>query len=174
MKWKDNLLNDFIFQLHHSKENYSTVLEQIENKDTISIHLAVFNDLFLKPILDKDKKIESRFSINRTSPFRKVHSGDIVLIKRVAGNVLGFFICGKIDYWILNKNINLLELEIKYSEAIYSKIDTNFWKTKTNSKFATFIEIKELFLIDEISISKQDRTSWTILRDRNRQLLFEF
>ena len=52
-------------------------------------HLAVFIEPFLTFVLDGKKKVESRFSINEAAPYRKVHRGDVILIKWSGGPVVG-------------------------------------------------------------------------------------
>src|ERR1700680_4435376 len=53
------------------------------------IHLAVFVEPFLGYVLDGSKTVESRFSVNRCAPFGKVSRGDVVLLKRAGGAVVG-------------------------------------------------------------------------------------
>src|SRR5215210_2794220 len=53
------------------------------------IHLAVFVEPFLDYVLDGSKTVESRFSVNRCAPFGKVSPGDMVLLKRAGGPVVG-------------------------------------------------------------------------------------
>ena len=45
------------------------------------IHLAIFVEPYLTYVLDGKKTVESRFSINRSPPYKKVKSGDIVFVK---------------------------------------------------------------------------------------------
>src|SRR5271169_6453922 len=54
-----------------------------------AIHLAVFIEPFLGYVLDGTKTVESRFSINRCAPFGKVSQGDVLLLKRAGGPVVG-------------------------------------------------------------------------------------
>src|SRR3954452_24578662 len=53
------------------------------------VHLAVFVEPYLGYVLDGSKTVESRFSVNRCAPFGKVRRGDIILLKRSGGGVVG-------------------------------------------------------------------------------------
>ena len=54
-----------------------------------AIHLAILIEPYLSFILNGKKTIESRFSINRIAPFDKIQTGDIVLLKRAGGPLVG-------------------------------------------------------------------------------------
>src|SRR5262245_49036942 len=55
----------------------------------LSIHLAVFVEPFLTYLLDGQKTIESRFSAVRCPPYDRVATGDVLLVKRSGGPVVG-------------------------------------------------------------------------------------
>ena len=57
----------------------------------VSLHLAVLVQPYLDFILDGQKTIESRFSIRPIPPYRRVESGDIVLLKASGGPIVGAF-----------------------------------------------------------------------------------
>ncbi len=173
MKWKDKLLKEFIYQLNSSNEDWDSTINQIVRSDgAIGIHIAVFNEPFLSAVIQGKKLVESRFSLIRVNPFRKVYKGDIVLIKKTAGNVLGFFFCGNIEYWVLNSKSSLKELELKYSTAICSNLDPKFWESREHSRYATLIEIQEIHILKSFGIGKKDRTSWTVIKEKYKPLIF--
>src|SRR5262245_51208695 len=53
------------------------------------VHLAIFVEPFLDFVLSGKKTVESRFSVNRCPPYEHVSRGDIVLLKRASGPVVG-------------------------------------------------------------------------------------
>lgn len=173
MRWKDNLIKEFLSQLKNGAKDGESIIDQIVSNDGIGLHMAIFNEPFLSAILDKRKLYESRFSIKRINPYRKVYNGDIVLIKRNAGKVIGFFVVGKVDYWIKNNKTSLHQLEIEYAEKICSNLDSDFWKNRINCKYGTFIEIREIHLFKSFGIDKQDRTTWIILKERYNPSIFD-
>jgi hypothetical protein len=61
----------------------------LEEPIPYGIHLAVFIEPYLQFILDGQKTVESRFSANRSAPYQQVGKGDVVLLKRTGGPVMG-------------------------------------------------------------------------------------
>ena len=61
------------------------------------VHLAIFQQPFLDRILEGKKTIESRFSKVKCSPYGVVDIGDLVLMKKTGGLVLGEFIVSKVE-----------------------------------------------------------------------------
>lgn len=173
MKWKDKLLSEFIFQLKNSENSWELTIDQIISNEGIGVHMAIFNEPYLSAILGKKKVMESRFSINRVNPFRRVYKGDIVLIKKTAENVIGFFICGNIEYWVKNGSSNFEELEKKYGQRICTSLDHHFWTVREHSKYGTLIEIQEVHLLKGFRIAKQDRTTWVVLKERYKLTIFD-
>src|SRR5713226_860390 len=62
-----------------------------------AVHLAVLVEPYLQYILDGKKTVESRFSSRRSTPYRRVRRGDIILLKRAAGPVVG--LCQVSEVW---------------------------------------------------------------------------
>src|SRR4051794_23702908 len=56
---------------------------------SFSLHLAVFVEPYLDYVLSGRKTIESRFSVVRCPPYRRVQPGDAVLLKASGGPVVG-------------------------------------------------------------------------------------
>ena len=52
------------------------------------LHLAVLKEPYLEFILKGEKTVESRFSIRRRAPYKRVEKGDVVILKQQSGNVL--------------------------------------------------------------------------------------
>src|SRR5438105_2049595 len=62
-----------------------------------AVHLAVCAEPFLRYLLEGRKRVDSRFSTRRSAPYARVPCGDIVLVKRAAGPVVG--LCRVTDAW---------------------------------------------------------------------------
>lgn len=172
MKWKDKLLSEFISQLRNSNQNFDPLISKITSNEGVGIHLAIFNEPFVSAMFSKNKIMESRFSINRINPFRRIYEGDVVLIKKTAGNVVGFFISGKVEHWVKSKGSSFQDLETRYGKAICTYLEPNFWVNRKESRYGTLIGIKEIHFFKEFNIGKQDRTTWVVLKERNRPSIF--
>src|ERR1700733_995238 len=68
----------------------------------VGIHLGVFVEPFLEALLDGRKTVESRFSVHRWAPFDRVQSGDLILLKRSGGPVVGIAVAGEASYYELD------------------------------------------------------------------------
>lgn len=122
------------------------------------VHLAVFHEPYLGYILDGKKTVESRFSINRISPFGRVSDSDIVLLKRASGPICGACTISRV--W----NYDLTEIDIDFIKQRFSKrlclTSTDFWGKKTTANYATLMLIESVFQFVPFSINKRDRRSW--------------
>lgn len=137
-----------------------------------SIHLAILVEPYLKFILDGKKTVESRFSINKIAPYEKIYKGDIILLKRSGGPIIG--ICKVTDcrfYRVNSKSLS--EIKRNFSKALCIH-DSRFWKEKESSLYATIISIDKVVAIDPISFVKRDRRGWIVLHKKteNNTMVF--
>lgn len=168
MKWKENLIKKVIIELKRDN-NWKNVIRKIEYNEEIGVHLAVFNEPFLSLIFSGDKKIESRFSKNKISPYKKIHKGDIVVLKASGGPVLGLFLADDVKFYNGTKEGWLNNIESEYSELICSKYDPHFWNNRSKSQYATFISVKNVKKFNPFKIDKTDRTGWSVIIQRSIQ-----
>src|SRR5687767_10631022 len=61
------------------------------------MHLAVLIEPYLEFILNGLKSVESRFSMKRLPPYRSLERGDVILLKRSSGPIVG--IAEVSDHW---------------------------------------------------------------------------
>src|ERR1035438_10228161 len=113
MKWKGKLINYFINELCNDSK-WSNTVENVLTDPNVGIHLAIFTEPYLSLILKGEKKIESRFSINKISPFKKVAKGDVILLKESGGFVNGVFVAGDVIFYSNIDKIILKEIEMNY------------------------------------------------------------
>ncbi len=172
MKWKDKLIKNINSELEQS-EIWAELLERVLADPNIGIHLAIFNEPFLALIYKGEKEIESRFSINKISPFLKVSSGDLIILKSSGGPVTGFFIAGQVKYYSNLDTTKLNKIEIKYGRKICSNYDPNFWVDRKLAKYATLIEVKKVFALNPFKIEKKDRLGWSIIKKKQSDFLFK-
>lgn len=166
MKWKDKVFKEIINGIANDSE-WNKITEKLKsNRNDFGVHVAIFSEPYLTLLLNGTKKVESRFSINKISPYGKIFKDDIVLVKKGGGPVVALFVAGDIQF-ISGLNINKLKIvEALYSERICSEVDPLFWKNRENSKFATLIEVNLVKEIDPFFINKSDRTAWSVVQNR--------
>lgn len=129
----------------------------------VGIHLAVVLEPYLQFILDHSKSVESRFSRNGCAPFGRVAAGDVVLLKRSSGPVVG--LCTVSDVWDYRlKPETLLEIKDRFGPAICPQ--DGFWESRRDAVFATLMRIDGARSLPDLVIPKKDRRGWVVLRDQ--------
>lgn len=164
MQWKVKLVNYLIEQLKEDTQ-WKNTIEKLLVDSSVGIHLAIFNEPFLSLVFKREKKIESRFSINKRSPFEKVKKGDVIILKESGGLVTGVFIAGEVRFFHLTNIKTLESIEANFGKAICAEYNTNFWRDRAKSKYATLIEVKKIKKILPFKCEKKDRSGWSILRE---------
>lgn len=124
----------------------------------VGVHLGVFVEPFLEAILDGRKTVESRFALHKCAPFARVRPGDVILLKRSGGPVVGIAVAGEARYYELDAR-KLDDIRERYASQIFAE-DDEFWEARAEKRFATLIDIDEVAKIDNIEIEKRDRRGW--------------
>jgi hypothetical protein len=129
----------------------------------VGIHLAVVLQPYLQFILDHSKSVESRFSRNGCAPFGRVATGDVILLKRSSGPVVG--LCTVSDVWDYRLAPGtLLEIKERFGPAICPQ--EGFWEDRRDAAFATLMRIDGARSLPDLLIPKKDRRGWVVLRDQ--------
>ncbi|SRR6266702_8579539 len=136
-----------------------------------ALHLAVLVEPYLQFILDGRKTVESRFSTRRFPPYKSVQRGDVILLKRSGGPIMG--LCQVADAWFYQLDpTSWKTIQEEFAQAICAQ-DPIFWKDREHASFATLIRIKHVRSLMPIQYNKRDRRGWVILQDVNEQLSFD-
>lgn len=135
-----------------------------------SVHLAVLVEPYLQFILDGSKTVESRFSVRRFPPFNCVEPGDVILLKRSSGPIVG--ICEVTSAWFYRLNPkSWQEIRTEFTQALCAQ-DPNFWLTREAASFATLMRIHRVLEISPTQCNKRDRRGWVVLRTRQERFDF--
>lgn len=127
-----------------------------------TIHLGIFIEPYLQLIIEGKKTIESRFSINRTAPYCKVAKGDLLLLKRSGGPIVG--VCQITQAWsyVLDQD-KWDTLKTQYAKALCIHSPA-FWEQKRNANYATLMKVQHVRPIEPaIPFIKSDRRGWLAL-----------
>jgi hypothetical protein len=125
-----------------------------------TIHIGIFHEPFLGWVLDGRKTVESRFSQNQVAPYAAVEQGDILLLKRVAGPVVG--ICHINASWSYRLDPKTWELlKDGFAEAICAQ-DESFWEDRESARFATLMSLDQVRPLAPIEYEKSDRRGWVV------------
>lgn len=124
-------------------------------------HLAVFVEPFLSYVLAGTKSVESRFSVNQCAPFRRITTGDIILLKAASGPVRG--ICAVAKTWFYDlRCVSLDSLRQRFAESICAPDDA-FWRAREKAEYATLIKLRWVRDLAPFSCPKRDRRGWVVL-----------
>lgn len=148
------------------KDHLDTV--DVSQYISFGIHLAVFVEPYLRFILDGKKTVESRFSVNRIAPYEKVRKGDIIILKRSSGPVVG--LCEVSDVWFYRldpKSWN--DIKKEFTQSLCAQ-DPEFWSTRKHASYATLMKVRHVEEIGPIRWTKKDRRGWIVLHNGAAQM----
>jgi hypothetical protein len=115
------------------------------------------------------KKVETRFAKRPCPPFERVADGDVVLLKRAGGQIVGICEVEKVWFYRLDPSA-LAEIKRRFGDLI-CPVDGSFWKERQTKSVATLMLVKNVASVDGVRIDKKDRRGWvTIASDRQRWL----
>lgn len=166
--WRENVIE----QLGDAVKNnsyWSDYLNPLLDKSApkFSIHLAVFVEPFLQYILDGKKTMETRFSVVRCAPFERVMNGDVILLKKSGGDVVGLCKVRSARFYRLEKKA---WDEIKTFASEICAEDPHFWEQRKNASFATLLRVNRVMITAPISVKKRDRRGWVVLKEAAKDL----
>jgi hypothetical protein len=145
-----------IFATNSSWENYLKTNGSEGGQPRL--HLAVCIEPYLSFMLDGKKTVESRFSSVRCSPFHKVSKGDVILLKKAGGPVVG--LCRVEAAWFYELDPDTLnDIRRDFSQAI-CPAGPDFWRSRERASFATLLSISDVERIAPFSVEKRDRRGW--------------
>lgn len=172
MKWKDKLLKKLAVELTIDTE-WNNYIEQLKcDYPSVGVHLAVFSEPILSELLAGRKTVESRFSTNKVGPFGKIQAGDIILVKKSGGPVVGAFLAGTITSFSNLTPSKMRAIRSEYSTRLGLPEKSKFWSEKLDAKYGTLISIKKFKQLSPYPIEKKDRTGWVVLQERSMNDLF--
>ena len=131
-----------------------------------SVHLAVFVEPFLGSLLSGQKTVESRFSVVRCPPYGRVASGDVLLVKRSGGPVVG--VCEVRETWSYLLDAETWSSIRRDFMAAMCAQDPTFWERKRNASYATLMRITNARPIEAVAWKKRDRRGWVVVQGRSQ------
>ena len=158
---RDRLNNDPFWSTYLSDTDFSSTPFR-------SLHVAVFREPFLTLVLSGQKSLESRFAVNQVPPYREVMAGDVILLKRVAGPVVGIARAEAVWDYDLDPS-TLSQLRSEFADMLCAQ-DPEFWKIKESARFATLIALDQVRSLPNLPYPKHDRRGWVVEISRVTQL----
>ncbi|MBK6510275.1 MAG: ASCH domain-containing protein [Haliea sp.] len=157
--WKSNVLEDAKVALGRLPK-YSKLV----NRSSTTIHLGIFTEPYLDYILEGKKTVEARFSAVKCAPYKRANTGDILLLKKTGGPIVGVCKIGRV--WTYNlEPVSWNEIKSSFTDMLCAH-DPEFWDSRNKAAYATLMKVAEPVEIPPIECKKRDRRGWVILSPR--------
>jgi hypothetical protein len=132
-----------------------------------ALHVAVMREPYLTLLLEGRKTVESRFSVNRVSPFGVVATGDVLALKEQSGPLVGLTLVEHAAFYELDPAA-LAEIRREFTSRICA--DRAFWRARANARYGSLLRVAAPLRIDPLFLAKRDRRGWVRLTRTPRQL----
>jgi len=127
-------------------------------------HLVILKKPVLEAILGGRKRIESRFTQTRRSPFGKVQPGDKLFLKESAGSVCAVATVAAVKYFENLTPKRIIELKEQYNHHI--RAGDEYWQSKADCKFGFLVWLRGVRAIELVRIGKKDWRAWVVLTEQ--------
>lgn len=127
-------------------------------------HIAILRQPFFDMVLNGEKTIESRWSMNKIAPFNKVKVGDEILLKLTGNPVTAKAKVKAVKYYELTPSL-VEEIGIKYGKQIGTDKFAD-WQSTLNKKFCTLIWLDEVVRVKSITVPRSNGAGWIILKEK--------
>ena len=127
-------------------------------------HLVILKKPYLEAILGGRKRIESRFTQTRRSPFGKVQPGDKLFLKESAGLVCAVASVAAVKYFESLTPKRIIELKERYNHDVGG--DDEYWQSKADCRFGFLVWLRDVEPIEPVRIGKKDWRAWVVLTEQ--------
>lgn len=113
----------------------------------MAIHAAILLPRYIDLILAGTKTLESRLTITRRTPYRRIQPGERIYFKASSGPYRATAVAGAVEF-----HDNLTPTKVAaLRKRLNAKIggDDAYWTWKRGSKYATFVELREVTACDD-------------------------
>lgn len=136
-----------------------------------SIHVAILVEPYLSLILKGEKTIESRFTKNRIAPFWQAKAGDIILLKKSGGGIVGVAEIDKSEFWMVEPESSYCDMSEVFDFTTINRLKNQhndqicatpeFWESKQESRYASLLWLKNVATLSEpIHFKQSGRSAW--------------
>ncbi len=123
-------------------------------------HIAILRQPFYDMVLNGEKTIESRWSMNKIAPYKKVKVGDDILLKVTGEPVTARAKVKEVKYFELTPEI-VEEIRVNYGKQIGTDKFED-WESTRQKKFCTLIWLKDVKRIQPLSVPRSNGAGWII------------
>ena len=126
-------------------------------------HLAILRQPFFDMVKNKEKTIESRWSMNKIAPYNKVNIGDEILLKLTGQPATATARVKDVKYYELTPEI-VEDIRIKYGKQIGIDKFEN-WEATLQKKYCTLIWLEDVKTINPLEVPRSNGAGWIVLKN---------
>jgi hypothetical protein len=165
----NHFLKKEVLPVVQGNEYWENKIQSILKKELhVGVHLAILVEPYLQYIMEGKKTVESRFSINRIAPYGHASKGDIILLKKSGGSIIGLCQISTVWYYTLDPS-SWNEIKSTFAEMLCAQ-DPEFWKARERASFASLMRLSHVHRISPVEIKKRDRRGWIVLKSSVPQM----
>jgi ASC-1-like (ASCH) protein len=154
------LLSDLRVAL--AKDKFWSHSLSVQNEKSFTLHLGIFREPYLTSIMEGKKTIETRFAKRPCAPYQRITAGDIIVLKRAAGRIVG--VCMAERVWFYRLDVESFSLIKETFGSAICPSDESFWDTRKQSAVATLILVSKVAAVSNVQFKKRDRRAWIVFK----------
>ncbi len=128
-------------------------------------HLVILKKIYADKILNGSKSIELRLLKAAFPPFNSVTVGDRLFLKESSGPVCAVAQVSAVKQFNDLTPAKIIGLKTEYNHLILG--DDEYWKFKSDSRFAVLVWLKNVKRINPHRIYKKDWRAWVVLKEHD-------
>lgn len=135
----------------------------------MSIHVAILKPVYIDLILRGRKTIESRLTHTAMPPYRAIKPGELIFLKRSGGPFAAIARAGRVDFFDDLTPGGVERLRKRFDARVLG--DADHWKDKAGSRYATFVELKDVEPCDVGPTYAKSMRAWHVLDEAHSPLV---
>lgn len=125
-------------------------------------HIAILRQPFFDMVLNGEKTIESRWSMNKIAPYKQVNIGDEILLKITGHPATARARVKGVRYYELTPQI-VEEIRIRYGKQIGTDKFKD-WQATLQKKYCTLIWLENVQRIEPMEVPRSNGAGWIVVK----------
>lgn len=124
-------------------------------------HIAILRQPFFDMVLNGEKTIESRWSMNKVA-LQKVNVGDKILLKLTGNPVTATARAKAVKYYELTPEL-VEQIRLKYGKQIGTDKFED-WSSTLKKKYCTLIWLEDVKIIEPMQVPRSNGAGWIVVK----------
>lgn len=139
-------------------------IDQRPYHSDMAVHVAILKPTYIRQILSGVKTVESRMTKTEQAPFGRIAPGERLFFKESGGVFRAMAIVNEVESFVDPTPEAYKKLEQQWRPCVGG--DDAYWKLKRESRFLTFVQLREVEPIDVGPVyPKSAWKAWHVLDD---------